>query len=171
MSITHRKRILLISIGLISLLFWLLQTMPQQHRQPRNTTQVVEPQKLVQGQHLHQKRTTVSESKSTQEPSETFQKTEFYRVIIDNNLFRPLGWRPPRPRETYRLLGTRTPTDGKSEAQAILQSTTAGRTYTVSFGETLDTDTTVVDIQPKQVTLEKAGVRRTLHLNTTPLLK
>lgn len=100
-----------------------------------------------------------------------FQTTDFYRMIVDNNLFRPLGWTPPRPREPYRLLGTRTPTDGKSEAQAILQSTTAGSTYTVSLGETLDPDTTVVDIQPKQVTLEKAGVRRTLHLNTTPLLK
>jgi len=120
---------------------------------------------------MHQKRTTVSESKSTQEPSETFQETEFYRVIIDNNLFRPLGWRPPRPRETYRLLGTILPTDVNIPKQAILQSTTAGRTYTVSLGETLDTDTTVVDIQPKQVTLEKTGVRRTLHLNTTPLLK
>jgi hypothetical protein len=95
----------------------------------------------------------------------------FYCTIVDNNLFRLIGWTPPRPRDPYRLLGTRTPTDGKSEAQAILQSTTVGRTYTVSLGEMLDTDTTVVDIQPKQVTLEKAGVRRTLHLNTTPLLK
>ena len=101
----------------------------------------------------------------------TFQKSEFHRTIVDNNLFRRLGWTLPRPRDFYRLLGTRTPTDGKSEAQAILQSTTARSTYTVSLGETLDTDTTVTDIQPKQVTLEKASVRRTLHLNATPLLK
>ena len=171
MSITHRKRVLLISIGLISLLFWLVQTIPQQHQQPRNTTQVVEIQKPIQGQHLHQKRTTVSESKSTQEPSETFQETEFYRVIIDNNLFRPLGWRPPRPRETYRLLGTILPTDANIPKQVILEKNPVGRIYTVTIGETLDTDITVTDIQPKQVTLEKAGVRRTLHLNTTPLLK
>lgn len=100
-----------------------------------------------------------------------FQTTKFYQTIVDNNLFRPLGWRLPRKREPYRLLGTRTPTDGKSEAQAILQSTTDGRIYTVSLGETLDTGTTVVDIEPKQVTLEKTGVRRTLYLNTTPLPK
>ena len=111
-------------------------------------------------------------SLSTPQKSPTdFQKTDFYRTIVDNNLFRPLGWRPPRPREPYRLIGTLLPTDGKSEAQAILQGTTAGRTYTVSLGETLDTDTILVDIQPKQVTLEKAGVRRTLHLNATSLLK
>ena len=30
----------------------------------------------------------------------------YYRTIIDNNLFRPLGYRtPPRPIEPYRLLG------------------------------------------------------------------
>ena len=101
----------------------------------------------------------------------TFQKSEFRRTIVDNTLFRPLGWTPPRPRDRYRLLGTRTPTDGKSEAQAILQKTPVGRTYTVTIGETLDTDTTLVDIQPKQVTLETSGVQRKLTLNTTPLLK
>ncbi len=118
-----------------------------------------------------QRQTVYRPSQNLQDTLTDFQTTKFYRTIVDNNLFRPLGWRPPRPRDTYRLIGTRTPTDGKSEAQAILQSTTAGRTYTVSLGETLDTDITVVEIQPKQVTLEKADVRRTLHLNTTPWLK
>ena len=42
--------------------------------------------------------------------------------------------------------------------------------YTVRIGDTLDIDT-IFEIQAKQITLEKAGVRRTLCLNTTPLLK
>ena len=100
-----------------------------------------------------------------------FQTTKFYRTIVDNNLFRPLGWCLPRKKEPYRLLGTILPTDGETPPHAIVQRTTAGNTYTVRIGEMLDTDTTVVDIQPKQVTLEKAGVRRTLHLNATSLLK
>ena len=29
-------------------------------------------------------------------------QSEFYCTIIDNNLFRPLGWTPPRPKEPYR---------------------------------------------------------------------
>lgn len=29
----------------------------------------------------------------------------YYRTIIENNLFRPLGWTPPRPVEPYRLIG------------------------------------------------------------------
>jgi len=100
-----------------------------------------------------------------------FQKTEFYRTIIDNNLFRPLGWRPPRPREPYRLIGTLLPRDGDTPKQATVQRTTTRRTSTVRIGETLDTDTKVVDIQPKQVTLETNGKQRTLRLNTTPWIK
>ena len=41
MSITHRKRILLVSIGLIFLLFWLLQTIPQQHWQMKGAHNIV----------------------------------------------------------------------------------------------------------------------------------
>ena len=101
-----------------------------------------------------------------------FQTSEFHRVIIDNNLFRPLGWTSPRPREPYRLLGTLIPTYGNTPSQAILQSTTARTTHIVSIGETLDTDTTVTDIQPKRVTLEKAGQKpRILILNSTPWIK
>lgn len=96
---------------------------------------------------------------------------DFYRTILDNNLFRPLGWRPARPREPYRLLGTLIPCDGKSQAQAILRKNPAGKTYTVTIGDQLDADIIVIDIQTKQVTLEKAGQRRTLTLNTTPWLK
>lgn len=96
---------------------------------------------------------------------------DFYRTILDNNLFHPLGWRPSRPREPYRLLGTLIPCDGKSKTQAILQKNPAGKTYTVTIGDTLDTDTTLIDIQSKQVILEKRGQRRTLTLNTTPWLK
>ena len=112
--------------------------------------------------------------KSLSTPQETlteFHASDFYRTIVDRNLFRPLGWRSPRPREPYRLLGTFLPSDGETPPQAILQSTTARTTYIVRLGDTLDPYTTLVDIQPKQVTLEKAGVRRTLHLSTTPLLK
>ena len=100
-----------------------------------------------------------------------FQKTEFYRTIVDNDLFRPLGWSPPRPTETYHLLGTIIPKDGSTEAQAILQSTTARTTYIVRIADTLDKDTILIDIQPKQVTLSKAGQQRTLRLDTAPWIR
>jgi len=100
-----------------------------------------------------------------------FQKTEFYRTIVDNNLFHPLGWTPPHPREPYRLIGTLIPRTENTPKQAILQKTPAGRTYTVRIGNKLDADTTVTDIQSKQVTLQRNGQHRTFTLNTTPLIK
>lgn len=106
-----------------------------------------------------------------QKPLDAFQSSAFYRVIIDNNLFRPLGWTPPRPREPYRLIGTILPTDANTPKQAILQGNASQQTHIVRIGDKLDADTIVIDIQPKQVTLEKVGQQRTLKLNTTSLLK
>ena len=99
-------------------------------------------------------------------PSPVMEVSEtYYRTIIENNLFRPLGWMPPRPVEPYRLLGTIDPTDVSSPPRAILQ-TTAGKTaYIVSVGDRLDTETKVVSIEGKAVVLETAGEQRTLHLS------
>lgn len=99
-----------------------------------------------------------------------FDSASYYRTIIDNNLFRPLGWTPPRPIEPYRLIGTKLAYYANTPPQAILQSTTGETTYIVSIGETLDASTEVVDIQPKQVTLSSNGEQRTLRLNTAVTL-
>ena len=90
--------------------------------------------------------------------------SEFYRTIIDNNLFRPLGWTPPRPQEPYRLMGTILPRSANRPPQAILQATAGNKTHIVTTGDKLDAETKVIDIQPKQVTLSTNGQSRTLHL-------
>ena len=100
-----------------------------------------------------------------------FQETDFYRTIVDNNLFRPLGWTPPRPREPYRLLGTLIPRAANTPKQAILKGNASQQTHTVTIGDKLDENTTVTDIQSKQVTLKTNEQQRTLILNTTPFLK
>ncbi|RKU25827.1 hypothetical protein C6499_14450 [Candidatus Poribacteria bacterium] len=93
-----------------------------------------------------------------QTTSEGFEVSDaFYRTIIDNNLFRPLGWTPPRPIEPYRLLGTRLLTDKNTSPQAILQSTATNKTHIVTIGDKLDADTQAIDIQSKQIRLETAG--------------
>ena len=89
----------------------------------------------------------------------------YYRTIIDNNLFRPLGWRPPRPIEPYRLLGTLLPrSETHTPPKAIIQTTAGNKTYIVSIGEPLDASTRLVSIESKQVTLSTNGKQRTLHL-------
>ena len=100
-----------------------------------------------------------------------FDAEAFNRTIIDNNLFRPLGWTPPRRVEPYRLIGTKLATDANTPPEAIIQTTTGEKTYIVTTGEPLDASTEVVDIRsPKQVTLLSNGQRRTLRLNTAVYL-
>lgn len=93
-----------------------------------------------------------------------FDAEAFKRTIIDNNLFRPLGWTPPRPKEPYRLLGTIHPTDAHTPKTAILQSTAGHQIYIVSTGDNLDASTEVVSIEGKAVVLSTEGQQRTLRL-------
>ena len=99
-----------------------------------------------------------------QTPPPVFETETFYRTIIDNNLFRPLGWRPPRPIEPYRLMGTILPIDANTPPQAILQTTAGNKTDIVTTGEKIDASTEVVEIEGKAVTLSTNGEQRTLHL-------
>jgi len=90
---------------------------------------------------------------------------DFYRVIIDNNLFRPLGWTPPRQSFPYRLIGTLIATDGDTPPKAFLQTTNGQKTHAVELGSTLG-GWKVQAIAKKQVTLEKDGQPTTLRLET-----
>ncbi len=54
-------------------------------------------------------------------PQSVFDSEAFYQTIISNNLFRPLGWAPPRPTEPYRLIGTILPIDAKTPPKATIQ--------------------------------------------------
>ena len=92
-------------------------------------------------------------------------QSDFYRTIIDNNLFGPLGWTLPRPIEPYRLIGTLVARDTNTPPKVILQSTAGNTTHIVTTGDKLDADTEVVSIEAKQVTLQTNGQQRSLSLN------
>ena len=169
MSTKHIKRIGTgLTAGFVFAIFFSLYTATH----PENTTITVKTQ-------THPTVNTIpprAHFQSSTHPIEDaelkhFQNSDFYRTIIDNNLFRPLGWTPPRPQEPYRLLGTIIPTDAKIPSRAIIQNTVGNQTHIVTIGDTLDPDTHVTDIQPKRVIVEKGGQQRTLTLNATPLIK
>ena len=96
-----------------------------------------------------------------------FDIEAFKRTIIENNLFRPLGWTPPRPKEPYRLLGTLLPRDDRTPPTAILQTTAGNQTYIVTTGDQIDASTEVVSIEGKQVRLLTEGQQRTLRLRSS----
>ncbi len=83
---------------------------------------------------------------------------------MDNNLFRPLGWRESVLVESYRLIGTLLPTDDPTPSRAILQSATGNTRHIISPGETIDNHTKAVSIAHKSVVLETDGKQRTLRL-------
>ena len=92
----------------------------------------------------------------------------FYKTIIDNNLFRPLGWTPPNNEPAYSLVGTAVDANGRI-SQATLLEKRSNRYHFVTIGTKLG-DTTVKDIQAKQVILDKAGKPITLKSGTLQFL-
>ena len=97
-------------------------------------------------------------------PPVAFDSASYYRPILEYNIFRPLGWTPPRPREPYRLIGTILPRSTNRLPQAIIETTAGKKRYIVSVGDPLDAETEVVSIEGKAVTLSTNGQQRTLHL-------
>lgn len=71
-----------------------------------------------------------------------FDSASYYRPIIENNLFRPLGWTPPSPVEPYRLVGTIFPRDSGTPPQAIIEG--SGASFIISVGDLLERSTEVV---------------------------
>lgn len=92
----------------------------------------------------------------------------FYKTIIDNNLFRPLGWTPPNNEPAYSLIGTAVDANGRI-SQATLLEKRSNRYHFVTIGTKLG-DMTVKDIQAKQVILDKAGKPVTLKTGTLQFL-
>lgn len=88
------------------------------------------------------------------------ENAAFYKVIIDNNLFRPLGWTAPNNEPAYSLIGTAVGADG-AVSQATLLEKRSNRYHFVTIGSKLG-DVTVKDIQAKQVVLDNAGKPITL---------
>ena len=92
----------------------------------------------------------------------------FYKTIIEYNLFRPLGWTPPKNEPSYSLQGTAVNENGVI-SQATLLERRSNRYHFVTVGTKLD-DMTVKDIQAKQVIMDKEGETVTLKTGSLQLL-
>ena len=98
----------------------------------------------------------------------THDPEDFYKVIIENNIFRPLNYEPPLQTPDWTLIGTIIATD-KSTATAYITERKTKRAYSVKEGEKIG-EAIVKAIHPKQVTLDKNGKIVTLALPSAPLL-
>ena len=94
----------------------------------------------------------------------------FYKIIIDNNLFRPLGWTPPNNEPSYSLVSTAVDSDSNGViSQATLLERRSNRYHFVTIGTELD-GMIVKDIQDKRVIMDKAGETVTLRTGDLQLL-
>ena len=99
---------------------------------------------------------------------QNWRESAFYRTIIENNIFRPLGWTPLKPMPVYQLLGTVISTDG-TNGQAILQEIASEHLHFLRVGDRVG-DATVTEILLKEVKLDKAGRRISLKMGRIQFL-
>ena len=93
---------------------------------------------------------------------------DFYRVIIENNLFRPLGWQRPNRNPEYALIATWIGTQG-SVAKALVMERKSSELYYVARGEKVG-DTIVETIEANQVSLKGSDDIVTLEAESMQFL-
>ena len=93
---------------------------------------------------------------------------DFYRVIIENNLFRPLGWRKPNRDPEYALVATWIGTQG-TVAKALVMERKSSQLYYVARGEKVG-DAIVENIAANQVSLKASDDIVTLKAESMQFL-
>ena len=93
---------------------------------------------------------------------------DFYRVIVENNIFRPLGWQKPDNEPQYTLMATLIELEGNTD-RAFLMDRKSNQSYYVTIGEKVG-DAIVKDIKSNQVTLYKVGGTMTIRTEWNPFL-
>lgn len=120
-----------------------------------NTTQA----KLKQDTDVYQRPIQVSNGTSSNDKSH--ENTDFYRLIVDNNIFRPLGWTPPNKEPVYRLIGTFIGTNG-TYSEAFIEENRSNQFYIVSVGDKIG-DAVIKEIDEELVTIDNNGEIITLN--------
>ena len=122
-----------------------------------------------QMEQLHNRQQASRGEQRRSEDVKTDDGTDFYKVIIDNNIFRPLGWKPPNREPEYTLIGTAfDPSGGRSEVFILEER--SKKFYIAGVGEKIG-DAIVKEIEQKKVILEKGGERITLRSGSVQFLK
>lgn len=93
---------------------------------------------------------------------------DFYRVIVENNLFRPLGWRKPNRDPEYALIATWIGTQGPV-AKALVMERKSSQLYYVAKGEKVG-DAIVENIAANQVSLKASDDIVTLKAESMQFL-
>lgn len=94
---------------------------------------------------------------------------DYYNVIVNNNIFRPLGWRPPNKEPEYSYIGAYV-SDDATKSEGYVLEIRSNRFYTAGIGDKIG-DAVVTDIKKKEILLDKNGEKITLKLGNEQWLK
>lgn len=95
--------------------------------------------------------------------------SDFYNVIIEYNIFRPLGWKPPNEEPEYTLLGTVIDTLGIHSKAYVLEKR-SDRFHTFKIGDSVG-DMVIREIEDKKIVLDKDGESITMRTRDIEFLK
>ncbi len=85
----------------------------------------------------------------------------FYQFIIDNNIFHPLGWQPPKQQPIYTLIGTAV-AQNVEDSKAFILERRSDHLHIVKVGDVFG-EALVKVIESKRVILNEAGKEIVLH--------
>lgn len=121
----------------------------------------IAPQKLMRP-HQH------TESQQNEQVAREYANGDaFYQVIIDNNIFRPLGWHPQTPKPKNILIGTVIATNTTQHTKAFIVDRQSGQLHSVRVNDRIG-EQTIKEITAKQVILQGDGQELRLQIEHAP---
>ena len=109
-------------------------------------------------------------SQDSSNREESKENADFYRTIVDNNIFRPLGWRPPNKEPEYKFIGTSVDEKNGARSEAYVREQRSNKFYMVTIGDKVG-DAVVKEISEKEIILDKDGETITLRGGNMQFLK
>ncbi len=144
----HIKSILIASF-LLLLIFTFGAFLYQKNTTQPNTS--INPSSQIRPSNQRTNKSILKKSKYT----DSKDSDDFYQPIIDNNIFRRLGWKPPQKPVEFVLYGTAS-TEDKNNSKAYIYETQSKRLHTVKVGDTIG-KAKITEIREKQVKMDKDG--------------
>lgn len=147
-------------MGVIVIIGWHLHEENNQSHQP-----LVEKNKVINPQ----QNAKPLQNKNTEGKTDNTPGTPeaFYHAIIDNNLFRPLGWQPEAPQPKYMLIGTAITKNTTQHKKAFIVERQSGQLRIVRVNDRIG-EQMVKRIEAKKVILQGGDQEIILQIEHTP---
>ncbi len=147
-------------MGIITIIGWnLYEDNNQNNQSPVEKNRVINPQQKAKP----------SQNKNMEGKTDSTPGTPeaFYQIIIDNNLFRPLGWQPEVPQPKYMLIGTVIAKNTAQHTEAFIVERQSRQLHIVRVNDWIG-EQMVKGIEAKKVILQEGDQEIILQIEHSP---